>query len=467
MDCVLYARISSDRTGQEAGVTRQLEDTRALAERHGDAVVAEVVENDTSAFSRRARPGYRRVVEMVKAGDVHAVYVWHPDRLYRRLRDLEDLVDLVEAHDLVVRTVRAGDIDLSTSTGRMTARVIGSVAQHESELKAERQARKHRQLAEAGQSSGGGRKPLGYQRGGMSLDEVEAAAVRRAAESIIAGSTLAAVSRAISAELGRPIRENALKGALTGYRVAGLRQHIPAADRRRGVKQGTVTPAAWPPVLDEVTWRKVRTILLDPRRSQQRPPRNYLLSHVLRCARCGRFMSGGSGRYRCAVRSGGCGGTSVAMAPVDEIVEAFIRGHVDTPEVRAALAKQAGGGAGRAAGPSIDELTARLSTLAEMLADGAMSVDEWKSARDRVAQRISERQVLDADAVAAQTRARHVSSVLADWDAAELAERRAVVAAVLDTSDLAIVIEPRGRGNRGRFDPDRVRIVARDHVAPA
>jgi site-specific DNA recombinase len=462
MDSVIYARISSDRTGQEAGVTRQLEDARELARRHGDRVVDEVVDNDTSAFSRKPRPGYTRVVEMVKAGDVRAIYVWHPDRLYRRLRDLEDLVDLVEAHDLVVRTARAGDIDLATSSGRMTARVIGSVAQHESELKAERQARKARQLAEAGKSAGGGRKALGYERDGVTVDEVEAAALRRAAESIVAGGTLADATRQVSADLGHPVRAVGLKGALTGYRIAGLRQHIPAADRRRGVTQGVVTPAVWPAILDDLTWRKVRAVLLDPRRAKQRPARSYLLSRVIRCGRCGRPMSGGSGNYRCDSKNGGCAGLSVNAAPVDEIVERFVRGHVDTPEVRGQLARH--GAPDRDSGPGIDELTARLATLAEMLADGLMTADEWKAARDRVALRIGERQTVDADQVAAQTLARQITSVLDDWDAAKVPERRAVIAAVLDTDQLALVIEARGRRNGCRFDPSRVRIVPRDQV---
>src|SRR4051794_21771003 len=108
---IAYVRISSDRTGQEAGVGRQLADIRALAQRHGDQIVAVCNDNDESAYLRRKpRPGFTEVVELIKAGEVQAVYAWHPDRLYRSPRDLEDLVDLVDAHRLIVRTVKAGDI---------------------------------------------------------------------------------------------------------------------------------------------------------------------------------------------------------------------------------------------------------------------------------------------------------------------------------------------------------------------
>jgi DNA invertase Pin-like site-specific DNA recombinase len=41
-----------------------------------------------------------------------------------------------------VLTVQSGEIDLSTSSGRMVARMPGSAARYESEHKAERQGRK-------------------------------------------------------------------------------------------------------------------------------------------------------------------------------------------------------------------------------------------------------------------------------------------------------------------------------------
>jgi hypothetical protein len=41
------------------------------------------------------------------------VVTWHPDRLHRAPRELEDFVDLVEATGATVATVTAGDTDLS------------------------------------------------------------------------------------------------------------------------------------------------------------------------------------------------------------------------------------------------------------------------------------------------------------------------------------------------------------------
>ena len=88
---------------------------------------------------------------------------WHSDRLHRSPVELETFISTVEAAGIDVETARAGVLDLSTPSGRMVARQLGAVARYESEHKAERQRRKHQELAEAGKSSGGGTRPFGYQ----------------------------------------------------------------------------------------------------------------------------------------------------------------------------------------------------------------------------------------------------------------------------------------------------------------
>ena len=63
---------------------------------------------------------------------------WHPDRLHRSPRELEAFIQLLERTRCTVETVQAGHWDLSTPTGRMTARQIGEVGRYESEHRADR-----------------------------------------------------------------------------------------------------------------------------------------------------------------------------------------------------------------------------------------------------------------------------------------------------------------------------------------
>jgi DNA invertase Pin-like site-specific DNA recombinase len=73
----------------------------------------------------------------VRAGRLDAVVTWHPDRLHRSPREVEAFIDIVNAAGIRVATVQAGEYDLSTASGRMTARVVGAVSRHESEHKSD------------------------------------------------------------------------------------------------------------------------------------------------------------------------------------------------------------------------------------------------------------------------------------------------------------------------------------------
>lgn len=100
MRCAIYCRISLDATGEELGVTRQLEDCKALVASLGWEVLEVYVDNDISASSGKIRPQYRAMLSAIKAGEIQAVIAWHPDRLYRKLRDLEELIEVAESSSL-------------------------------------------------------------------------------------------------------------------------------------------------------------------------------------------------------------------------------------------------------------------------------------------------------------------------------------------------------------------------------
>ncbi len=189
---VLYARISLDRTGAGLGVERQLTDCRAHADRRGYDVVETLTDNDTSAFSGIRRPGYERLLDLIRQREVDVVVVWHTDRLHRSLLELETYIAICEEYRVPTETVRTGLIDLTTPNGRLVARIGVSVARHESEQKADRVRRARQQAAESGRAHG----RLGYgfddrQR----IIPAEAAVVREVADRVIHGETLMSIAR--------------------------------------------------------------------------------------------------------------------------------------------------------------------------------------------------------------------------------------------------------------------------------
>ena len=67
-------------------------------------------------------------------------------RLYR----VEEYVDLCERHKVITQTVKAGELDLATPSGRAVARTLGAWARFEVEHKSERTRRAQLQAAQAG-----------------------------------------------------------------------------------------------------------------------------------------------------------------------------------------------------------------------------------------------------------------------------------------------------------------------------
>jgi len=262
MKAAIYARISQDRTGQGLGVARQIEECETLAHQRGIQVLHTLTDNDTSAYKKSVkRPSWNKVLDLVQSGDVDTIIVWNLDRAYRRLADLQDLLEQIQDRSVMILAVQGGALDLTTPPGRAMANVMASMAQLEVETKGERQALKHRELARAGAWKGG-RKPWGYEKDGVTINPEESAAIKAAAQMIINGSGAQATARWINDELGlevsgqipgcevrKPISPVVLKRILMAPRIAGLRQHWSQKDRdrwererRSGAHNGEPTP---------------------------------------------------------------------------------------------------------------------------------------------------------------------------------------------------------------------------------
>lgn len=320
----IYARISSDPEHNELGVTRQRADCLALCEREQFEVVEVLTDDDRSAYSGKRRPGYERLRELLRDRLVDVVVAWHPDRLTRHPRELEELIEALEAAQATVRTVTAGELDLSTPAGRMTARVVGAVARHESEHKSQRVRRKHLELAEAGKVSGGGPRPFGFDTDRVTVRPDEAAEIRDAVARLIAGESLRSVAmdmnrRGVASGKGAKWRSTTLRRVVVSPRIAGLREH----------KSG-LYPAVWEPIISMEDHRRVMAVL-NERKPVTAPARRYLLSGFVRCDLCGARMVARPRKnkqrgYVCATGTNfeGCGRISVMAEPVEALVVAAV-----------------------------------------------------------------------------------------------------------------------------------------------
>jgi site-specific DNA recombinase len=475
----IYARISLDRDGDGLGVERQERLCRALAKEKGWRVAEVYRDNSVSAYNGKAREDYERMLADIEAGRIDAVICVDLDRLTRRPMELEQFMDLADRHGVALANV-SGDTDVSTSDGRLKARIMGAVARQESEKKGERLQREHEHAARRGVGRWA-RRAFGYEmvpatnedgtfrlnkNGKVAHERVvvpaEADAIRDATRRILAGDNLAAVARRWNEQGLEPPQgaehgwsANTVGIVLRNPRLAGIRTH----------KGDEVSEDGdWQPILDADEWRALEQRLR--RTSRPGRPTTSLLAGIARCGVCGgplwsayrRNRAGErSERYSCCKRPGApnCGKLGVVGEPLDTLVTDTVIAALAGPKL--AQARRRTRSRKRAGSQDHAQALARAEQRLEQLAiDHArdrITRREWLAARDDLHAQIAEHtRALDTDSGPRADLPGSQKALREAWDTGTVQWRRALLGAVID----AVVVKPAGPSRT--FDPGRVEI---------
>lgn len=461
----IYARISADRDGTALGVERQLNDCRRLAQNRGWTVGAEYVDNDVSAYAGKPRPEYQRMIADLEHGRIDGVVVYNTDRLYRQPRDLEDFIDLTQRLRISrnLATV-SGDIDLSTSDGQFVARLLGASARKESDDKSRRLKRKHQELAERGQVSGGGTRPFGYDDDRTTVRASEARLIREAAERVLSGEPIRAIAtdwneRGVTTSTGGLWTATSLRRVLHSARISGRREH----------KGQIVADATWPAIIPPERSDALRAVLDAPHRRTSHSARRYVLAGLLRCHHCGATMvsrprEDGRRRYVCAKRpEGGCNKTMIVADELELLVAEGVMHRLDTPELDHALRSQHTATDAADLNDLIARDQAMLDQLTDAFTNAEITMHEWKRARTTIEERLREnrrRLARQSDFAAIADWVGNGQLLRDQWADLDLHRQRAIISAVVDH----LVIGP-GRRGFNRFDHTRVMPIWRDAQA--
>src|SRR5258706_4948361 len=294
----LYLRLSDFRDDSDGFAGREAK-LRAEAGRLGWNVARVVIENDlasngdgkrrgVSAYKRARsgrveRTGFASIVADLAAGRASAVLAEDLARVVRDVRDGEDLLDACEARGASARSL-SGTLALTdggTGAERMVFRMFLAHLAQESADKAWRVAQGGERTPAAG-PDGGGRRPYGYRPdpGAAAHDKTllivpeEAAELRKAAASVLAGVSVPALARdlrdpSLPTVTGARWTPDTLRGCLLKPAVAGLAVHTQTG-RAHGDEPRTVStlhPAAWPAIVERGRWQAVVDKLTDPART--------------------------------------------------------------------------------------------------------------------------------------------------------------------------------------------------------
>jgi site-specific DNA recombinase len=452
MRAAIYVRISEDRHGTGIKVGDQETDCRALAERMGLDVVKVYEDNDLTAHKAskryKERPAYRDLLTAIRAGQVDAVLATETERLHRDSRELLDYIDACQPRDIPTYTVRAGNMDLSTTSGRMVAKILAAKAEHEVEVMKDRMRAARVHKVGRGEWTGG-RRPFGYEADGRTVNQVEADALRWAAGQVLAGTSLNAVCaelnrRKVRTSTGKEWKPTELRRVLVRPRNAGLSVH-----------QGQVVGRAeWPAILEEDTWRGVCAVLGDPaRRTNTTTARKYLLAGLARCGVCGgpvkSFSASAKRRPVRPVYTCRTGKHVIRTAEeVDRFVEEVVIGILTKRGAELLAPDQTGDAAGLHLQDAA--LAARLDELGRLAGEGLIEPGQLVQATAAIR---SQREEITAQ-LAAMSRGSVLAGVAdaADpakvWTGLDLSRKRAVVDVLM-----TVTILPAKRGRRPGWRP--------------
>lgn len=500
----IYVRISEDRDGGGLGVERQEKDCRALAKRN-DWEVAKVYEdNDLSASKKGVkRPAYEQLLADIEAGKVRRLIVDKSDRLYRRNTELEHLIDVIEGvgHPVEIAVVKASDLDLSTTNGRMVARILGATAQAEAETIRDRVKRKMQDKIEKGQWKGGPR-PFGWESdGNKGLRKVakEIALLHEAKDRVLAGDSIHRICTdwrdRRSDEWPQGVRSGRGKTI-----VATTLRDMLVSPRLIGEYDGGVKGHAWDAIFERSEWESLRAMLKARPQGKRRDGGVYMLTgDILKCGRCGGTMygtptlggrwhggtkeTGGTfkpravAHYACkgSIKQKTCGKVVMRVSLADDAVMQELVNFL-TPYVRMSndptdmwefrsVRKFAKSPSLAVASAAMAKVQESERALAELVAEGQMTKAAYIEAKRKLEPRLTAAKAA-LDAAEGQAAGLHELASLdpvqfvTRWREMGLAERRRVVLALVSE----VRIKPHSNGPKNRPDPDRVEVIYRPEL---
>jgi site-specific DNA recombinase len=297
MRIATYTRISTDEAHQPYSLEAQDERLGSYAKSQEDWQIVRRFSDQVSGATLE-RPGLERMLAEAKAHRFELLLVYRVDRLARSVRGLAQILDTLEKADVLFRSATE-PFDTSTSAGRMMVQMLGVFAEFERASIVERVIAGLERKAARGEWNGG-RLPFGYcldsQRRHLEPDPQEAPIVaeifERYAQRNVGSATLAGwlTERGYRTKQGRPFNVPAVLTILRNRAYLG-------EIRFRGHSH----PAPHEPLVEEALFDRAQAILAERSEdcSKRRSNRSdYLLTGLVRCARCGKRYVGAAAHGR-------------------------------------------------------------------------------------------------------------------------------------------------------------------------
>lgn len=295
-----YVRVSTDNQLENYSIEEQTARLEAYCAAKGWTLLHTYIDGGYSGGNTE-RPALQEMLRAIKANAIDAVVVYKLDRLSRSQKDTLTLIeDELLAHGTDFVSINE-NFDTSTPFGRAMIGILSVFAQLEKDQITERFTMGRIGRSKAGYYHGGANSPTGYDYvdGLLKINEYEAIQIREIFSLFLAGKSINAIQRRLSAQYNTKWTASKVRYVLTNSLYTG-KVHF-RKEEFNGIHQ---------PIIDEQTFQAAIRLLNSEERetkkttSQKSPFRaGYLLSGLIFCGRCGARYSANHGYYKCYSRA--------------------------------------------------------------------------------------------------------------------------------------------------------------------
>jgi len=295
----VYVRISTDEKRQKYSLGEQEERIINYCnyKRQAQDIDYEIVEifrEDKSAKNMKDRPKFLKMLDMVKKGKIEHIIIFKLDRMTRSLRDLEEILTLIEEYDCGLTSV-SEDIDTKGIMGRFCIRLMILVAQLEIEQNSFRTTIGMEGAAKAGVISG--QPPLGYKKDvdnkdpklkkRLIIDEETAPVIRHIFDLYTKGYSYYFIAQKLIEENNtlRKWKDTAIQKIINNKIYCGDIEHRKSLDDKETIIYENVVPA----IISKDIFKECQR-MIEKNKESFGSTLEYMYGKTLYCSKCGKML---------------------------------------------------------------------------------------------------------------------------------------------------------------------------------
>ncbi|MBS3678962.1 recombinase family protein [Ornithinibacillus massiliensis] len=298
----LYCRVSTDEQARDGvSLAEQQERLKAYCTAMGWNEEPILFIDDGYSAKSLERPQLKKLINEVTSGHISKVLITKLDRISRKLKDLLEIIDLFQEHEVSFISI-SESFDTNTPSGRLTLQVLGAVAEFERERIRERVIDNMHHAASKGKWLT--QSPYGYDLVDKELvvNNQEADVVKKVFDMYLnKGLGFYSIAKQLN-EQGIPSKQKkewsirSVKLMLSNPAYIGtlVWNRTDRGNKRKTLKdeeKWITVPHSHPAIIDTTTWEAVQKKLAKPNIHPRSKTSPHLLGGILKCGKCGSGMS--------------------------------------------------------------------------------------------------------------------------------------------------------------------------------